>query len=210
MTKKNNPAISTRRISQRRIEPQRNTLNIWLIVGGVALVLLVVALFYLGYQGQTLTSSGIEGAETFPDPGRGHQDGDLQYAQLVPVGGVHNPQWLNCGIYDEPVRRENAIHSMEHGAVWLAYRPDLPAEQVDYLRNIVRNERAELGENLILLAPLPDLDVPLVATAWRAQLKLDDVYDERLQLFLDRYQRGPYYPEPGASCTFGGIGEPLS
>jgi hypothetical protein len=129
---------------------------------------------------------------------------------LVPVGGVHNPQWLNCGIYDEPVRRENAIHSMEHGAVWLAYRPDLPAEQVDYLRNIVRNERAELGENLILLAPLPDLDVPLVATAWRAQLKLDDVYDERLQLFLDRYQRGPYYPEPGASCTFGGIGEPLS
>jgi hypothetical protein len=176
----------------------------------VALVLLVAGLFYLGYQGQAIANSGIEGLAIFPDLGRDHQEGDLQYADLTPAGGVHNSTWLNCGIYDEPIRRENVLHSMEHGAVWLAYQPELPAEQIEHLRNMVRQERAKQGESLIVLAPLPGLDVPVVATAWRVQLKVDNVLDERLQLFLDRYQRGPFYPEPGANCTFGGIGEPLA
>jgi hypothetical protein len=172
--------------------------------------LVVVGLFYLGYQEESAASVNIEGVETFPDLGRDHQEGDLEYATLVPAGGVHNPQWLNCGIYEEPIRTENALHSMEHGAVWLAYQPELPAEQVELLREIVRDERSKRGEALVLLAPLPGLDVPLVATAWRVQLELEDPSDERLRAFLDRYQRGPYYPEPGASCTFGGIGEPVS
>jgi hypothetical protein len=210
MSKKNPAIASTRRLARGKAEPQRTPFNTWLIVGGAALVLLVAVLLYLGYQGQSLTSSGIEGVRVFPDPGQGHQDGDIEYAQLLPVGGIHNSNWLNCGIYDEPIRRENILHSMEHGAVWLAYQPDLPAEQVDYLRNLVRQERAARGESLIILAPQPEMELPVVATAWRVQLELDDVYDERLKQFLEEYQRGPYYPEPGANCTFGGIGEPVS
>lgn len=183
---------------------------IWLGVGAVALILVVVGLFYLGYQEESAASVSIEGVEILPDLGRNHQEGDLTYTTLVPASGTHNSQWLNCGIYEEPVRRENALHSMEHGAVWLAYQPELPAEQIEALRNIVREERSKRGEALVLLAPYPGLEVPLVATAWRAQIELDGPSDERLQGFLDRYQRGPYYPEPGASCTFGGIGEPVS
>jgi hypothetical protein len=98
---------------------------------------------------------------------------------------------------------------MEHGAVWIAYQPDLPAEQVELLREIVREKRSQRNEALVLLAPNPDIAVPIVATAWRAQLELGDASDERLGLFLDRFQRGPYYPEPNAPCTFGGIGEPI-
>src|SRR5262245_24287557 len=187
----------------------QNRTWLWLALGAVILVVLVGGLFYLGYREQAVTTTTIEGVQTFPDPGRGHQDGDLDYPSLVPVGGIHNPEWLNCGIYDEPVRPENAVHSMEHGGVWIAYQPDLPADQVEILRNLTRQERSQLGEGLIVLAPLPGLDVPIVATAWRAQLKLDNASDERLGLFVDRFQRGPYYPEPGASCTFGGIGEPI-
>ena len=97
---------------------------------------------------------------------------------------------------------------MEHGAVWLTYQPSLSEEEVEYLRNVVRQKRADRGEAMVILSPEPDIDVPLIATAWRVQLKLDDVFDDRLQEFLDRYQRGPFYPEPGANCTFGGIGEP--
>jgi hypothetical protein len=187
----------------------RNPLYIWLIIGGVGLVVLVAVLFYLGYQGQAIANSGIEGLVIFPDPGRGHADGEISYDQVAPVGGIHNSTWLHCGIYAEPVRRENVIHSMEHGAVWLAYQPELPADQVETLRGIVRGERSSRGEALIVLAPMPGLDAPIVATAWRVQLKLEDAFDERLQLFLNRYQRGPFTPEPGANCTFGGIGEPL-
>jgi hypothetical protein len=182
----------------------------WLAGGGVLAVLVVIGLFYLGNRPQSVTNADIEGAVIFPDPGRGHQDGDLTYKEDVPVGGIHNPEWQNCGIYDQPVRTENAVHSMEHGAVWIAYRPDLPADQVEILRNLVRDEQGSSQERSILLAPKPDIKDPIVATAWRVQLRLEDASDPRLVQFVKTYQKGPYYPEPGATCTFGGIGQPLS
>lgn len=181
----------------------------WLAIGGIGLVLLVVGLFYLGYNGQAIANSGIEGLEILPDPGRGHVSGDIEYTEVTPAGGPHNPTWQHCGIYDEPLRAENVIHSMEHGAAWLAYQPDLPADQIEHLRSVVRQERTERGEGLIVLSPQPGLETPLVATAWRVRLELDSAFDERLGSFLDEYQRGPFYPEPGTTCMFGGIGEPL-
>ena len=164
------------------------------------MVLLVLGLFYLGQQG--VAQVNIEGLVVLPDPGAGHQEGDIVYERDVPAGGPHNPAWQNCGIYDQPIRTENVVHSLEHGAVWLAYQPDLPASQVETLRELVR------GESLVVLAPKPGLADPIVATAWRAQLRLAQATDERLSLFLKRYQRGPYAPEPGAPCA-GGVGDPL-
>lgn len=206
-SKKQRARVSSR--SARAQSGQQIPLWIWIAGGGLLAILLVGGLLYLGY-GASAGGGNIEGLEVFADPGRGHQEGDLEYSQLVPVGGIHNSTWQNCGIYDQPLRTENVLHSMEHGAVWVAYQPDLPAEQVEILRNIVRQEQDRRGERLIVLAPKPDLETPIVATAWRAQMTLDDASDERLTGFLARYQRGPYYPEPGATCTFGGIGEPLS
>ena len=181
----------------------------WLAGGGVLAVLLVIGLFYLGNQGPAIANN-IEGVIVFPEQARDHQEGDIAYTTDVPVGGIHNLEWQNCGIYDQPVRTENAIHSIEHGAVWIAYRPDLPANQVDILHNLVRQEQAGQQQHWILLAPKPDLKDPIVATAWRVQLRLDDASDERLLQFVKKYQQGPFTPEPGATCTFGGVGEPLN
>ncbi len=182
----------------------------WAFGGGGLALLLVAGLFYLGYNNPAANSDDISGLVISPDPGRDHLEGEIVYALDAPPGGPHNATWLNCGIYDQPVRTENAVHSLEHGAVWLAYQPDLPAGQVDSLRQLVRDEQRRLGERLIILSPKPDLADPIVATAWRAQLRLDDPADGRLVQFVRRYQKGPYTPEPGADCTFGGIGEPLS
>jgi hypothetical protein len=179
--------------------------RVWYAGGGVLIVLAVAALAYLGYQGQNTGFGNIEGLEIFPDQSRQHISGDIDYIQMPPAGGAHNPEWLNCGIFEEPVRPENVIHSMEHGAVWIAYQPELPQGQVDVLRQLVRQEQSRRGEPLIVLAPLPELETPIVATAWRAQLKLENAADERLQAFVDRFQRGPFTPEPGANCAFGGV-----
>ena len=75
-------------------------------------------------------------------------------------------------IYDRPIRVENVVHSLEHGAVWIAYHPDLAQDQVETLRNIVREEERRRGP-LIVLAPKPDVEDPIVATAWRAQLRVE-------------------------------------
>jgi hypothetical protein len=205
----NAPSFKSKRSTA--LENQRKIPTwVWLAGGGVLLVLAVIGLFYLGNQGAAIANSGIEGVQILPDPGRGHQDGDIAYSQDAPVGGVHNPEWQNCGIYEQPLRKENIIHSMEHGAVWIAYQPDLPADQVEILRNLVRQDQSSSGERWVVLAPQPDLQAPIVASAWRVQLRLENAADERLAEFVKKYQRGPFYPEPGATCTFGGIGTPLS
>ncbi|HEV8044234.1 MAG TPA: DUF3105 domain-containing protein [Rubrobacter sp.] len=103
------------------------------------------------------------GVETF-DVGAGgqHAEGTVDYAQNPPTGGEHNPVWQNAGFYEEPIRDENAVHTLEHGAVWITYSPDLPQEQKDRLREVVG------GQACVLASPYPDLsgDAPVVASAW--------------------------------------------
>lgn len=118
---------------------------------------------------------------------------------LPPVGGDHSPAVQNCGFYDEPVQDAHAVHSLEHGAVWLTFRPDLPEDQVTRLRELAA------GEPYLLVSPYEDLAAPVVATAWGVQLQVDSLEDERVEPFLERYVQGEQTPEPGAPCQ-GGVG----
>ncbi len=130
-------------------------------------------------------------------PAGQHTDADVDYAQNPPAGGEHNPVWQNCGYYDKPIRDENAVHTLEHGAVWITYSPDLPADQKDRIRQIV-------GEQTCLLAsPYPDLGSPIVASAWGKQLALENADSPDLERFIRAYRQGPQTPEMGATCTGG-------
>ncbi len=130
-----------------------------------------------------------------------HTDEDVNYAQTPPAGGKHNPQWQNCGYYPEPVRNETAVHSLEHGAVWITYSPDLPKAQVNALR-----ERAT-NETYLLVSPMDDLPSPVVASAWGKQVQLESADSPDLDRFVRAFVQGEQTPEPGAACT-GGVGEP--
>ncbi|MCP4417098.1 MAG: DUF3105 domain-containing protein, partial [Chloroflexi bacterium] len=116
------------------------------------------------------------------------------------LGGPHAPVWQNCGIYDTPIAGQYAIHSMEHGAVWITYNPDLPADQIATLEDMVR------GESYMLLNPYPHQTSSIVMTVWDRQLELDSVADVRVTEFIDRY-KGVRGPESGAGCS-GGVGTP--
>jgi hypothetical protein len=117
-------------------------------------------------QAQQAASTPPEGVQSFDITSREHVQGPVSYEQSVPVGGPHNPVWQNCGFYDSPVRNENAVHSMEHGAVWITYQPDLPSDQVDVLRNLAHDK------SYVLISLYPDLPSPVVASAWGKQLQL--------------------------------------
>jgi len=143
----------------------------------------------------------VAGTSSFGAQERGHDAGTtFTSTSRPPVGGDHNPQFQNCGIYTQPVNTSLVVHSMEHGAVWITYRPDLPSDDVAALQNLVR------GETYTLLSPYPGLDSDVVATAWGVQLAPDSVTDERLEQFINRYRGGG--PEPGAPCS-GGVSAPL-
>ncbi len=129
-----------------------------------------------------------------------HTEDNVDYEQNPPAGGEHSPVWQNCGVYTEPINSENAIHSLEHGAVWITYRPDLPEEQVEQIRELVN------GQTCMLASPYPDLPAPVVASAWERQSSLEGADDPDLERFVSAFRQGPQTPEPGAACT-GGVGE---
>ena len=152
----------------------------------------------------TATTIGlIQGVQTYTGLERNHTSDPVDYPQSPPVGGNHNPVWQNCGVYDTPVADGNAVHSLEHGAVWLAYRTDLPADQVAVLAAFAVNQTH------VLVSPYPGLENAVTATAWGVQLTLDSVTDPRLAQFVEKYQEGPQTPELGVTCS-GGTGDPIS
>ena len=138
-----------------------------------------------------------EGTKSFQDLRRRHVEHPVRYEQSPPVGGKHAPYWQDCGFYSEPVRNENAVHSMEHGAVWITYRPGLPEKQVDKLRQMAESQTQ------VLVSPYPDLPSPVVASAWGEQLRLDSATDPHLKQFVKSFRRGSQAPEPDAPCTGG-------
>jgi hypothetical protein len=89
------------------------------------------------------------------------------------------------------------VHSLEHGAVWITYTPDLAEDQVETLRD-------EMGSSgFVLMSPYEDQDSPIVLSAWGIQLQVDDADDPKVNQFLNKYIQGPQTQEPGAACSGG-------
>ena len=129
---------------------------------------------------------------------REHKGGALTYTTNPPVGGNHNPRWENCNgdVYAEPIPKEHAVHSLEHGAVWVTYKQGLPADQVATLKSKVE------GKDFMLMSPVAGLDKNVSLQAWGYQLKVDTVDDPRIDDFI-RALRTNATVEPGATCSSG-------
>ena len=147
-------------------------------------------------------ASGVpEGTETLAVDDPLHVEGELHEEGEVPAGGEHNPVWLNCGYYDTEVDSEFAVHSLEHGAVWITYNPNLGQDEIDRLRGLVRRDRK------IIVSPVANLEDPVLVTAWANQLHLDSADDARIDQFVNEFAGSTNAPEPGGSCQ-GGAGNP--
>lgn len=173
-----------------------------IIAVGVGLGVLVLGvLLYLAIRGP----AAIEGLVNVVGLSRGHDENAVyeNAEQLPPVGGIHDPVWQNCGVYDTVLETKHVIHSLEHGAVWVTYNPSLSENDVASLQDKVRNEP------YVILSPYPNLKTSVVLTAWGIQLEVDDVNDSRIAAFIDRYEQGPQTPELGASCI-NGVGSPIA
>ncbi len=191
------------RREQRQSERRRKGL---VVAASVAVLALVSggAWGVIGNSGSASSTQGkvaVTGLQTYPGLAQDHVTGVVAYPQTPPVGGKHSATWQNCGVYSAPVQNENAVHSLEHGAMWITYRPDLPASEI---ATIVGDTS---GEPYALVSPYPELPSPIVASAWGVQLKLTSASDPRLKSFVEKYKSGSSAPEPGGECT-GGAGTP--
>lgn len=178
-------------IVTRRSRPPIGKWAGWIVGGGLVAALTI----FIATDGDTPIEAGVpEGTINAPVASGGHSEGDIDYGVAVPPGGLHNPVWLNCGVYAEPVRTENAVHSLEHAAVWISYRPDIAADEIAELESLGR-DRAKT-----IVSPVPDQEPPIMATAWGWQLELERASDDRLLQFVNHFAGSFDAPEPRAAC----------
>ncbi|MEU7030342.1 DUF3105 domain-containing protein [Streptomyces sp. NPDC015232] len=196
----------------RRAEQARERRNRFLTIGISA----VVVLGLVGFGGWVINKENtkqeqqeaaakapIEGEKSWDAKklGRNHVQTPVKYDMNPPVGGDHNPVWQNCNgdVYDKPVNDTNAVHSLEHGAVWVTYNKKAAAADLEKLKAKVKKTPYSL------MSPVDNQSGAIMLSAWGKQVTVDGADDPRVNAFFTKYVTGPQTPEPGAACT-GGIG----
>jgi hypothetical protein len=187
-----------------------------LIAGAVAVAVFAAAvLTYAVVQVNRSNANKVTSVDQIADVqtyeyanGQEHVTTPVTYTENPPVGGPHDPEWADCTgtVYDVDIRHENAVHSMEHGATWIAYDPDAVSdEDLSTLQELVD------GRSGLLLSPYAGLGSPISLQSWNHQLSVDSATDERVEQYVDFMTfNADFYPEIGASCenpTF--ISDPL-
>ncbi|MFJ7148025.1 DUF3105 domain-containing protein [Streptomyces sp. NPDC100445] len=145
-------------------------------------------------------TTGKDGVRTWSGKlSRTHVTTKVSYPMHPPVGGNHNPVWLNCNgdVYTKPVQDENAVHALEHGAVWVTYTGKAAKADVEALAAKVKKTPYSL------MSPYENQGAPLLLSAWGHQVAVKSAKDPEVDKFFAAYVQGSQTPEPGASCTGG-------
>ena len=149
---------------------------------------------------QPLPENPPQGIRVYPATTNRTVEGSIHYDTKPPTNGNHAPLWQNCGFYQEPVQDRHAVHSMDHGVVWITYRPDLPQQQLETLRSYG-------NENYVIVSPYPGQDTPVIVTSWRVQLQLNSAGDPRLDQYVNEFKISELAPLSGNRCILG-VGDP--
>ncbi|MFB6713344.1 MULTISPECIES: DUF3105 domain-containing protein [unclassified Streptomyces] len=147
-------------------------------------------------------SSPVSGERTWDKLSQNHVEKKVDYPMNPPVGGDHNPVWMNCDadVYTKAIPKENAVHSLEHGAVWVTYTSKAKPADIERFGERVRTTPYSL------MSPVEDQAAPLMLSAWGKQVTVTSAADPRVAQFFTKYVQGPQTPEPGAACT-GGVAQ---
>jgi Protein of unknown function (DUF3105) len=151
-----------------------------------------------GPDAKASDAKAIPGVVVKDFPSRNHVQGVVAYTDSPPFGGDHDPTWADCNgtVYPSPIRSENAVHMLEHGAIWVTYKPDLAADQVAALKKKVD------GIGYMAMSPYPGLKTAVSLQSWGHQLFVDSATDPRVDRFItDLRLNSSVTPEFGASCA---------
>lgn len=149
-------------------------------------------------------AASLEGLETervgdyvHVDPGV-----EVDYPVPAPSGGDHifGATWVTCGVYEGEIPDPLVVHSMEHGAVWIALGPDSTPEDREAATAAAAGRR-------VVVSDVPDLEHPVELVAWGFRLPLETVDDPRTEAFIEEFIDAPTAPEAGAACE-GALGTP--
>ncbi|MCT9082813.1 DUF3105 domain-containing protein [Streptomyces fulvoviolaceus] len=144
--------------------------------------------------------TGKDGVKTWSTKlSQTHVTKTVKYPVEPPVGGDHDKVWMNCNgdVYTKAINNMNAVHSLEHGAVWVTYTSKASKADVAALAEKVKKTP------YTLMSPDDKQADPIMLTAWGNQRTVTGADDPNVDKFFEKFVQGEQTPEPGAACTGG-------
>lgn len=172
---------------------------IWVILLGA-----ILGAGWFGIQGFTPEPLEDDYSRIMRSEGSSHiQEGTrVTYQSNPPTSGNHWSTPLRDGIYDTQKPDEGAIHSLEHGRVWITYKPDIGQETIDAIKDGLK------GQFGIIVSPRAANETDIALAAWTRldtfNLNEDGTVDiKRILDFTQRYRnKGPEYVPQSVGKTY--------
>jgi hypothetical protein len=163
-----------------------------------AWTLVVIGVGFAGWLGIRVLAPepvGVDYSRAVPNQGATHvaEGTRVEYQSNPPTSGNHWPVPLRPGIYDTQKPDEAIVHSLEHGRVWVSYKPSVSSTVQKELYDIVS------GQFAVILTPRSGNDTDIALAAWDRvdtfDLSQDGSLDaKRVRDFILRYKnKGPEY-----------------
>ena len=150
-------------------------------------------------QPELAAAEKIKGVTYTVEAQHTHVEGHIKYTSSPPVGGDHSQYWADCTgtVYPKAIANENAVHMLEHGAVWITYNAsEVSGSQLAILKKDVA------GVDRMALSPYPNLKSPISLQSWGYQLFVQKATDPRIAEFIKTLKyNSKTTPEPGATCS---------
>ncbi|MDQ6695793.1 MAG: DUF3105 domain-containing protein [Chloroflexota bacterium] len=143
--------------------------------------------------------NGTEAADlpgvAVPDEGAEHvpEGSVIHYKSTPPSNGPHYPTTATYGFSLKTIPDGNLVHSLEHGAIVLYYKPGVDAATAQELRDLFTRLRpSKYGKVKLIVAPYANLQVPLEIAAWRRVEPLTTFNFDRIRAFYEAFvDKGP-------------------
>lgn len=143
-------------------------------------------------------SKQVAGVQEFKIVGRDHVNVGTTvttYNSNPPTSGPHWPESDKNGIYDNQLPDEELVHNLEHGYIWISYRPGGEATGSAGISEGDKKKLAEIvtGDSWkMILEPREKDDSKIVLAAWGRLLKMDSLDEGKIKEFISVYRdKGP-------------------
>lgn len=134
---------------------------------------------------------GVEQA----DKGQKHvADGTVPYGEPEPPTSGDHSSPVPWQAYEQEIPDMNVIHNLEHGGVYIAYRPDLPADQIAKIKGLFSKpfSNEKFSPSKAVVAPRAANGSPIIMSSWNRNMKLDS-FDEAkmMEYYLRNVGKAP-------------------
>lgn len=170
------------------IRKQKQRVFFWIAGSVVLAAFLIVGGIWLS-QKRNVNLPG----QLIPDQGREHVGLGHQhvYNSNPPTSGWHHGRPAEWGVYKEELADEVLIHNLEHGGIWISYKPDIPEE----VRKKLEGFYEKWGRKIIVV-PRSKNDSDIALAAWNRLDKFNaaEYSDERVEKFIKAFRnQGPEF-----------------